>query len=142
MTARNCLRSWTMMLGALGLVSLGTLRLAAQVPAKERADEPSKSATTTAKKAVDVSRRVPPFFGQIGLSPDQKEEIYKIRAKHQEKIDALEKQMVAIRTEMMTECESKLTESQKQSLENRRASVESKKAKATVSTKPSSKGSN
>lgn len=139
MSARNHLRG-LMIIGVVGVFSLSTLRLAAQEPTKGKADELAKPIQT--KKANDPSRRVPPFFGQIGLSPDQKEEIYKIRAKHQEKIDALEKQIDAIRGEMLTECESKLTESQKQALENRRASAQSKKAKSSVTAKPSEKGAN
>ena len=33
------------------------------------------------------------YFGQLGLSDDQKESIYQIRAKHQPRIDELEKQL-------------------------------------------------
>ena len=139
MAARSRIHSLTMILGVAGVVSLGAFRLAAQGPSKAKADDTSKS--TAAKKAVDPSRRVPPFFGQIGLSPEQKEEIYKVRGKHQEKIEALEKQIATIRGEMMAECESKLTDTQKQALESRRTSVESKKAKASASVKPSEKGS-
>ncbi len=137
MAARSRFHALTMILGVSGVVSLGAFRLAAQEPAK--ADDAAKPAA--AKKAVDPSRRVPPFFGQIGLSPEQKEEIYKVRGKHQEKIDALEKQIATIRGEMMAECESKLTDTQKQALESRRASAESKKAKTSISAKSAEKGS-
>ncbi len=145
MAARSRFHALTMILGVAGVVSLGAFRLAAQEPAKAnakadaKADDASKSAA--AKKAIDPSRRVPPFFGQIGLSPEQKEEIYKVRGKHQEKIDSLEKQIAAVRGEMMAECESKLTDTQKQALESRRASADSKKAKASASAKPAEKGS-
>ena len=128
-----------MILGMLGAVVLGSLRLDAQEPSKSKSEESPKPAQV--KKVSDPTRRVPPFFGQIGLSPDQKEEIYKVRAKHQEKIETLEKQIAAVRAEMLVECESKLTEVQKKSLVDRRTTAEAKKAKSAAPAKPSENGS-
>ena len=51
-------------------------------------------AATTARPKADTSRRVPNHFGQVGLTPAQRESIYKIRKAHQEKIDALKAQIV------------------------------------------------
>ena len=83
------------------------------------------------KKAADPSRRVPPLFGQIGLTPEQKEEIYKIRAKHQAQIESLQKQIAQLQAEMLAECEAVLTDSQKQLLALRReAAARARKAKA------------
>ena len=65
-------------------------------------------------------RRVPRYFGQIGLTPGQRESIYKIRAKHQQQIDALEKQIAEIQAQMLSECEALLADTQKQFLEQRR----------------------
>jgi hypothetical protein len=112
------------LLGCSGMLVLGSLRLDAQ--------EPSAEKSVAEKKSSDRSRRVvPDFFGQIGLSQDQKEEIYKIRAKHVERIAALQKQIDDIKAEEMKECEAKLSESQKLLLEvRRRASAEAKKAAA------------
>ena len=74
---------------------------------------------------------MPRNFAQVGLTPDQKERIYKIQAKHHVKIDELQKQLDNIRAEMMTECEGILTTEQRHLLNQRRkpaaAPVEAKK---------------
>jgi Spy/CpxP family protein refolding chaperone len=81
-----------------------------------------------AKRPVDSARRVPAFFGQIGLTPEQRENIYKIRGKHQAKIDELEKEIDEIQARMLVECEAVLTASQKQMLaERRKATAADKK---------------
>src|SRR5689334_12966141 len=76
----------------------------------------SKPGEPTARRANDPSRKVPPYFGQIGLTLEQKETIYKLQGKHQAKIDELEKQIAAIETQMLEECEGVLTDAQKQML--------------------------
>ena len=104
--------------GAVAVMMVGTFPLGAQEakpsPKAESAGRPA------AKRSSDTSRRVPPFFGQLGLTPEQREEIYTIRRKHQEKIDALTKQLADIQAEMLTECETVLDDTQKQMLETRR----------------------
>ena len=123
MSRRACLLA--VMIGSASIVVLASVRLDAQ--------EPSGGQSVVAKKAYDPSRRVPAFFGQIGLSQDQKEEIYKTRAKYLEKIAILQKQIDEIKVEEMKECESKLSESQKLLLNvRRRAAAEAKQAKAAV----------
>jgi hypothetical protein len=120
------------LLGSVGILSLGALPLLAQEP---RADKPAAAPEAAAKRAPDPARRVPSFFGQIGLSPEQREAIYKVRAKHLPKIGELEKQVAQIRLEMMTECEAVLTDTQKQLLEQRRrATSERRKAQAPPTT--------
>ena len=74
--------------------------------------------TATAKK--DASRRVPRHFGKVGLTDDQKEQIYKIQAKHHEKIAELQKQLDHMRAELTTECEAVLTPEQHKLLEKLR----------------------
>ena len=88
--------------------------LVAQEPNAAKSDAPA------AKRTSDPSRRVPPFFGQIGLTTEQKESIYKIRGKHQAKIDELEKQIDELQAQMLAESESVLTDDQKQMLAQRR----------------------
>ena len=94
---------------------------------------------TTAKKAGDPSRRVPNFFAQLRLTEAQRESIYKIQAKHQAKIDALEKQLDELRGQSLKECESVLTDVQKKMLAERRASaaeLRSKRKSAGAKAKP------
>ena len=104
--------------GAVAVMMVGTYPLGAQEakpsPKAESAGRPA------AKRLLDTSRRVPPFFAQLGLTPEQREDIYTIRRKHQEKIDALAKQLADVRAEMLTECETILDDTQKQMLATRR----------------------
>lgn len=84
----------------------------------------SKSSTKTGslnvKRLNDPARRVPAYFGQIGLTDDQKETIYKVQARHMSKIDELEKQIAEIQGQMLDESEGVLTDAQKQTLVQRR----------------------
>src|SRR5579883_1223102 len=100
------------------MMALATLPLVAQDTGSTKTSE--KSATPPAKRVVDPSRRVPDYFGQIGLTPEQKETIYKIQAKHLKKIDELEKQIREVKDQMLLECEGVLNDTQKQLLEHRR----------------------
>jgi hypothetical protein len=114
-------------LGMALLVGLGAIPLAAQ-------DNPSpkkngKAGAPPTSKASGM-RRLPTYFGQVGLSPDQRESVYKILAKHQEKIAALEQQLADARTTMMQECEKVLSDAQKQLLEQRRSDTKESRAKA------------
>ncbi len=108
--------------------------------------EAGKAGAPAAKRAYDPARRVPAYFGQIGLTPEQKESIYKIRAKHQQQVAALERQIALIHSQTLAECESVLTETQKQLLENRRRAAGSAAKKgdvpkpATESNAPPSRG--
>jgi hypothetical protein len=100
------------------LIALGSLPLEAQDTSPSRtAGNPSASPS---KRAYDPSRRVPDYFGQINLTVEQKETIYKIRAKHQQKIDALKQQISDLQAQSLHECEAVLTDIQKQQLESRR----------------------
>jgi hypothetical protein len=105
---------------AFGLTLMTTLALplAAQEPPAAKPGDQVKAPAE--KRANDPSRRVPPYFGQIGLTADQKEEVYKVRGKHQPRIDALQKQIAQVQAEMLTECEALLTDAQKQALTARR----------------------
>jgi hypothetical protein len=106
----------------------GGLPLTAQESGRAQADAKAKK---TAKRAFDPTRRVPDYFGQLGLSDDQKESIYQIRAKHQPRIDELEKQLDDLRAQMIRDCESVLTETQKKMLIERRANASESRAKKT-----------
>jgi hypothetical protein len=130
--------------GFAAMVTLGTLPLGAQEPKK--ADAKPAVPPPAARKAYDPARHVPNFFGQIGLTADQREEVYKIRSKHLQKIDDLEKQVAQIRAEMLGECEKLLNDTQKQMLDSRRHSAAEKRksrspaaAEAPAPTKPAAK---
>ncbi|MHC5537068.1 hypothetical protein ACYOEI_02390 [Singulisphaera rosea] len=117
-------------MGLIGLALLGAIATAAQEPATKESSD--KEAPPSAKRTYNPSRRVPDFFGQLGLTPEQKESIYTIRGKHYDEITALQKQIADIQAKMLTECEGVLTDAQKQSLANRRkAAAETKKKAAS-----------
>ena len=116
MTIRK--RTGAVALGLMTVAFLGQLPLVAQEPATP------KPANAAPKKR-DPARRVPPYFGQIGLTTEQRASIYGIQAKRIEKIDALEKQIAAEKGEMLATCEGVLTETQKKLLDNlRKAAAE------------------
>lgn len=80
----------------------------------------SKDEAPAVRKTRDASRQVPPFFGQIGLTPEQRESIYAIRAKHLVKIEDLEAEIERVKARMMADCEAVLTPTQKELLNHRR----------------------
>lgn len=115
----------------LAVVILGWLPIVAQEPASKTAPAPA------AKKKQDPSRRVPPYFGQIGLTTEQRASIYGIQGKRHEKLNALEKQIAEEKAAMLVECETVLTDTQKKLLGNLRAAAAEPAAKPTAAVKPS-----
>jgi hypothetical protein len=109
-------------------VASGSLPLIAQEPGNAPAQVRVR---TPGKRVFDPTRRVPRYFGQLGLSGAQKESIYKIQAKHQPKIDELQKQLLELRAQTVKECETVLTDSQKKMLEDRRAGAAEARARRT-----------
>jgi hypothetical protein len=122
-------RAVAIFLGLTATMLPGALPLTAQEPGSTKSA--AKTAPPTTKRTYDPSRRVPDYFGQIGLTPEQKESIYKIRAKHQQKIDELEKQIAQIHAQMLSESEALLTDTQRQLLEHRRRAASAPLKKVT-----------
>jgi hypothetical protein len=111
------------------MVVLSVLPLGAQEPVPKK---PAENATPPAdKKAYDPARRVPSYFGDLGLTAEQREAIYKIRGKHLPQVVALKKQLAELDAAIIAECEAVLTDAQKESLATRRrTAAETKKARA------------
>ena len=117
---------------AMTSIPLGAIPLVAQEPGAEK---------KAVGKGYDAVRRVPPYFAKVGLSAEQREEIYKIRSKHLEQIEVLKQQIQRHETQMLTESEAVLTDAQRRLLEQYRTESKGKtkeksKAKAKDSTKP------
>ena len=111
-------------LATVMLLAAGTLiaQESTTTKASPRPDSPKVKGTR------DPARQVPAYFGQIGITDEQRESIYKIRGKQLAKIDELEKQIDEIRAQMLGECEGVLTDTQKQMLAQRRkAAIEKKR---------------
>ena len=119
------------LVASLGVAAvLCTLSLSAQEP---KPADPAKAPAPA--QAYDRARRVPPFFGQVGLTTEQRESIYKIRGVHQPKVDDLRKQVAAAEAAMLAECETVLTDAQKQLLNYRRqAAAEKRKSRNAAKT--------
>ena len=108
------------------LTVLGLVGSIGQIGAQEAAT--AKPAEPVVKKR-DAARRVPDYFGQIGLTTEQRANIYGIQNKRYDKIEALEQEIATQKAEMMAECEGTLTEIQKKLLDNlRRAASEPAKS--------------
>jgi len=82
----------------------------------------------------DPTHRVPPGYAKLGLTDQQKESLYKIQAKYYPQIQALEKQVDALRARRETEFEAVLTSAQKKRLadqeEQKKAESAARKAAA------------
>ncbi len=105
----------------LGLALVGTIGL---LPS--HAQDPAEKAEPAAK----ASRRVPAYFSKVGLTPEQREKIYGIRAKNAQKLDSLKQQIEDLQSKEMTECESVLEAPQKKLLQEFRASGKASRSKS------------
>ncbi len=113
------------------LMLCGGLPLIAQEPSASKAE----SKTKTVKRSSDPTRRVPRYFGQLGLTAEQRESIYQIQGKSMPKIEALEKQIEELRAQMVLDCEATLTTAQKQLLEQRRSGLSETRSRKSAPVK-------
>jgi hypothetical protein len=124
-------RSASVTLAVAGAIALMTAKTRAQEP------EPKPTSTTTppapavapdpaespAPKTVTPYRRVPSYFGRVGLSNQQREDIYVIRGRYQAEIAELRARIEALTRQEMDECESVLTEAQRRLLQQFRTAA-------------------
>ena len=61
-------------------------------------------------------RRLPSYYGQVGLSDPQRERIYRLQAAYADRIDELEKQLESLKAKRDQEIEAVLTPPQKERL--------------------------
>ena len=111
----NVMRSriGAMLVGMAAVVGAGSVSLLAQEPAT---------------KGSSQSRRVPPGFSKVGVTPEQKEKIYAIRGKYQAEIVLAQKKVDELKAREIVDCEAVLTDAQRKQLEAVRS--ESAKAKS------------
>jgi len=102
-----------------------TFTMAGVIPSIAAQDAPAKPA----RKAPDPTRRVPTHFGSLGLTAEQKEEIYAVGGKYIPQIQELQAKIESLRERMMSDCEDVLTPAQKKILgEARKAATDRRKA--------------
>ena len=94
---------------------------------------PSLAQDAPASKA---ARRVPPYFSKVGLTDEQREKVYAIRARHQAKIEELKQQIEETQLKEMEECESVLAAPQKQLLEQLRSGAKTAKTRTRAKAAP------
>jgi hypothetical protein len=100
-------------------------------------DGPGKAKSTGKSTPPDPTHRVPPGYSKLGLTDQQREAIYKVQGKYYPQIQALEKQVDALRAKREAECEAVLTPAQKRLLaqheQEKKTAAEKKKADAAKS---------
>lgn len=72
---------------------------------------------STKKEEPKVKGQLPPNWGKIGLSDDQKKQVYKIQGKYAEEIDKLESKIKELKGTARKEMFEVLTADQKKRLE-------------------------
>lgn len=112
---------------ALALACLGASLLIPTSNAQDDAANPPTPAvvddqpTPSPTKTYLPYRRVPSNFGKVGLSNQQREDIYIIRGRYQSEIAELKARIDELSRKEMGECESVLTEAQRRLLDQLRA---------------------
>lgn len=87
---------------------------AADKPAEKLSKEsPTKD---SGGKAASSRRRLPRYYGKLGLSEAQREKIYGVQEKHAADIEKLEKQLADLKEKQEAECRKVLTTDQKKQL--------------------------
>jgi hypothetical protein len=84
--------------------------------AQETVPAAETPAVPAGPKTYPPFRRVPSFFGQVGLSDQQRSEIYVLRGRYRAEIYELERQIEELKRKEITECETILTDSQRKLL--------------------------
>jgi len=94
---------------------------------------PSPIAPVT-RKGYDPVRRVPAHFGKVGLTAEQREQIYQVRAQHLDRIDRLRRELHDQQAKMMVDSEGVLTDVQKKLLDEHRRGAAKAREKAVEAT--------
>ena len=79
--------------------------------------EPKQAEKKEVRPAPKTRTQLPMFWGQIGLSDEQKKKVYAIQIKNMEEIDILEEQIKALKEKSAKERLEVLTPDQKKKLE-------------------------
>ncbi len=125
---KNCFRSFAI-LSTLFVIS-GTEALA-QATSKAQAKK-------AAAKAEPGVRRLPPGYGQLELSEEQREKVYAVQEKHAAELARLNQQITELRAKINTESEAVLTPAQRTQLNRYRAEGKAK-SKAAAKEEPKAK---
>lgn len=115
--SKTILAAGSTLLALAILAHSGYLSAAAEDGAKKsRSQKQNDSASKTATKK-KARGRLPNFYGKIGLSKTQRQEIYDIQAKFRAQIEELEKKLAQLREQQDKELQAVLTQEQKKALD-------------------------
>ena len=84
--------------------------------AKDKKSEVKKEDVKDKKEVGKVKGQLPAYWKNIGISDDQKQNVYKIQSKYRSKIDEHQSEIAKLKTEEKKELEKVLTEDQKKKL--------------------------
>lgn len=98
--------------------------IAQEADSQQTTEEPAPSKTRKKPRG-----RVPNHYGKIGLTNEQKEEIYAVQAKYREQIESLQAQINELQQEEASEIYLVLTDNQKESLKKILAEVAERRKK-------------
>lgn len=106
--------------GTLMIFACGSLIALAQDATKPAGTKPvaAKPADKADPKTDTKKGRLPANYGKLGLTEPQKTKIYGIQASYDEQLDALEKQLEALKSKRDQEVEAVLSEDQRKILKN------------------------
>jgi|GEM_PF-5505735 len=83
---------------------------------KDKKPEVKKEDVKDKKEVGKVKGQLPAYWKNIGISDDQKQNVYKIQSKYRSKIDEHQSEIAKLKTEEKKELEKVLTEDQKKKL--------------------------
>lgn len=99
------------------------------LPAQKKEASSEKTTTKETKTTLKKSKgRVPPHYGKLNLSTEQRGKILKIQASYKSQMDSLKKQLADLNSKRKAECKTILTPQQKSSLEKHLSDAVSKRA--------------
>lgn len=105
------LRFASMVAAVLLALALGNEMSVNTITGQETAESTKKAASTSATKK--PRGRLPAYYGQVGLSGEQRDRIYGIQATYRTQIDELQKQIDSLKEKEVSEIVAVLTPEQK-----------------------------
>ncbi len=116
---------------------LAGLMIGAQVNSPSSlAQEKTAETKAEAKVAKKAEGRVPQYYGQVGISDEQKKKIYTIQGGYEDKIAALRKEIAALEEKRDDEVKGVLTADQQKKLAELQEAGKKKAAETRTKKKP------
>ena len=100
------------------------------------AQKKAEKSSSPSKKKKTFRRRVPNYYGQVGISKKQREKIYEIQKEYFNEITALEEKIEELKEKRNGEMYDVLDDSQKKKLDNlREAAAKKRKSRSSKKVK-------